>query len=165
MISILPKFNQNRESRNAILFRGVNISYDNTANITETKLVCIFWAPITHCPDAEAARLTAVCIVDTVNSDNPSISQFHSLTCNTDIPWNLLKAICFKVVHYMFRPIWPSSGVMNYGWGNCCLLYRCLGCLYTYTVSAMRMCVRGGGLCSFLLLCCVSCFPMLGLWN
>jgi hypothetical protein len=27
----------------------------------------------------------------------------------------------------MFRPMWASSGVKNYGRGNCCLLFRYLG--------------------------------------
>jgi hypothetical protein len=35
----------------------------------------------------------------------------------------------------MFRPTWSSSGVRNYGWGNCCLLYLSLSLMLRPTVS------------------------------
>jgi hypothetical protein len=44
--------------------------------------------------------------------------DFCSLTCNTNVLYNLLIVIRFKslnVHHYIFRPMWSSTGVKIIG--------------------------------------------------
>jgi hypothetical protein len=43
------------------------------------------------------------------------MSSSYSLTCSTMFYKSL------KFHHYMFRPMWSSSGFKSYGWGSCCL--------------------------------------------
>jgi hypothetical protein len=80
------------------------------------------------------------------------VSISYSLTCHTIFYKMLLNLKGSKFHHYMFRPIWSSSGVKVWGGENCCFLLLLI--LLNMWVVSMRMCVWVGGLCS-LLLCVV----------
>jgi hypothetical protein len=80
----------------------------------------------------------AACIAANVKFIINLISTVLCATIPQPKSLKLLKTLGQKIkIHNMFRPIWPSSGVKMFCWGNCC--FGCCCCyisprMHTYVV-------------------------------